>query len=180
MGTGKTTAAEYLQGRYGMKRIAFADSLKEIAKRVTPDGQIEKVRDRALLQFLGTEYFRTIDTEYWTKAWKAKAVKALELDLGVVNDDCRFSNEVGMIKAMGGTVVYLTLPDDLREGRITERDGSVTTGLKGHASENVSDLRFMCDTTLINDGSMECFRDNLDRLYEQVIKGKSLLKIDAA
>ena len=69
-GCGKTTAAQYLEREMGFTRISFADPLKDLVRHVTMDGCIDKVRDRGLLQFIGTDYYRTLDPDYWARQWK--------------------------------------------------------------------------------------------------------------
>jgi dephospho-CoA kinase len=176
MGAGKTTASNYLQSTYGFTRIAFADALKEKAVRITPDGRIDKVRDRALLQFLGTEYFRGIDQEYWINAWRETVQQTLFNESrgvappGVVTDDCRFANECAIIHALGGKLIYLTVTDAARHKRLAARDGKQVEGIKGHASEDVSDLRFQCDDIVVNNGSEAQLYAELDRVYSQLLK----------
>ena len=55
MGTGKTFLANLLIGQNDGQRISFADPIKEdvIKLHLTPDGKIDKARDRRVLQLYG-------------------------------------------------------------------------------------------------------------------------------
>lgn len=134
IGSGKTTVANYLCEKYAFTRISFAGPLKQIAARVTPDGKIDKMRDRALLQFLGTEYFRSIDPDYWVNQWVRRYNQLLASacftgqPLNIVVDDCRFLNEQRMLAEHEAIEVRITRPDRLRLAQATD-------GLKQHSSE---------------------------------------------
>lgn len=134
IGAGKTTVANYLCSKYGFTRISFADPLKQIAARVTPGGKIDKMRDRALLQFLGTEYFRSIDPDYWVNQWVRQYNQLLASacftgqPLNIVVDDCRFPNEQQMLAEHEAIEIRITRPDHLRLAQATD-------GLKQHSSE---------------------------------------------
>ncbi len=55
MASGKTTLSEHFIKKYNAQRVAFADGLKAdiIHYGLTPDGKIDKARDRKLLQDYG-------------------------------------------------------------------------------------------------------------------------------
>src|ERR1700722_19858778 len=55
MGAGKTALANALVKKHGGVRLAFGDKLKEevIELNLTPDGKIDKLRDRKVLQNFG-------------------------------------------------------------------------------------------------------------------------------
>jgi len=138
MGSGKTAAADILVNNYDFVRLSFAAPLKKVAEKITPDGRIDKVRDRALLQFLGTEYFRALDPDYWVKQWVKAVIERLELTHGecrIVADDCRFPNEVAAVKRLFGHEFYMEVGDDARLCRLAARDGVAAEGITGHSSE---------------------------------------------
>jgi len=139
LGSGKTAAAKYLATKYDFRVVSFATPLKEAAKKITPDGRIDKKRDRALLQFLGTEYFRGIDSEHWVKQFMATAESFVEHGLSVVTDDCRFPNEQAAVRKLGGFEVYINTPADKIGSLLLARDGEIAKGISGHASEAMND-----------------------------------------
>lgn len=163
-GTGKTTAAEYLIKEHGFTRISFADPLKDIAKRVTIDGRIDKARDRGLLQFLGTDYYRALDADYWVNQWKQYVTERIELTEGrarIVVDDCRFLNEECAIGFFGGRCAWIDGPTRIED----------FSGIQGHISEQ---LQFdpMNEYKMYNKGDLASFHHQLDtftHLIERVV-----------
>jgi hypothetical protein len=57
---------------------------------------------RVLLQRLGTEVMRKRDPDYWAKEWRAKAFQQVSLGRGVAAADCRFPNELEVMRRLGG------------------------------------------------------------------------------
>lgn len=125
-GCGKSTAADYLIRAHGFVRVKFSGPLKDMLRAIgLTDRHIEgdlKEEPCALLcgqtpryamQTLGTEWGRdTIDPALWQHLWHERAADVLDQGGRVVVDDCRFPNEAGAVRALGGTVVLL-------EGRAT-------------------------------------------------------------
>lgn len=132
-GAGKSTAAAYLEARYGFARVRFAGPLKAMVRAFlseagTPATEIERMVEgdrkqvsaselagrspRHVMQTLGTEWGRDlIHPDLWTMAWAAGARAALDRGApGVVVEDCRFPNEVDAVRALGGRVVRIIRP----------------------------------------------------------------------
>ena len=138
MGAGKTTVALTMCGMYPTFNIAsFAGPLKQTAMKITPDGRIDKARDRALLQFLGTDYFRKIDPDWWTKKFAVTTRNKMKLGADIVVDDCRFPNERAIVREMGGYNVFVLANKAQAAARQHERDGVIAAGITGHVSETV-------------------------------------------
>jgi hypothetical protein len=57
-----------------------------------------------LLQWWGTEYRRTQDSNYWVKAWKAAINPKAHI---VLVTDMRFLNEAAAVKSLGGATVQV-------------------------------------------------------------------------
>lgn len=156
---GKDTAAEVLI-EAGWKRIAFADSLREMLHALNPligRGQL-RVADivemngwteakkwseiRQLLQRLGTEAGRNILGEsIWIDTALAKVASPLT---NYVITDVRYPNEANAIRAMGGWI-----------GRIT-REG--TAPVNAHPSETALD-DYPWDWEFHNTGTVEDLRE---------------------
>ena len=127
--SGKSTAADFLTTR-GFKKQSFAEPLKEMVSGLTPDGKIDKARDRKLLQYLGTDYFRdTIDRDYWVKLMTDKLPQLLARH-SVVIDDVRFDNEAEAIKSLGGIIIHVS--------RVTPGSDVLTVKVIQDAMERVS------------------------------------------
>lgn len=105
---------------------------------------------RLILQWWGTEYRRAQDPDYWTKAWEQK-VRHFDLQsITVLVDDVRFMNELRTIKALGGRIVKI------------DRPGFSAAG--NHASETSLDGYGDWDGVILNDGSLEEFKERVGRL----------------
>lgn len=111
---------------------------------------------RRLLQWWGTEYRRTQDADYWTKAWGRK-IEQFDLDqVHVLIDDVRFMNELQVIKAHHGLIVKI------------ERPGFA--GANNHASETSLDEYQGWDRVLLNDGTLDEFKAKVARLAAQLMR----------
>lgn len=126
--SGKTTCSEFIANQFigNVKIYNFADPLKkDICINIlgltydqcygTDDQKNELVNcfwnnkqmtAREVMQFIGTDIFRTMQESVWTNATINKILRD-KLDLAIVAD-CRFPNEVESIKAVGGIVIKLT------------------------------------------------------------------------
>lgn len=114
-GAGKTTAAKYLEQRYGARRYTFAGPLKEFAGKVfgfTEEqlyGTQEQkemidprynVSPRWLLQKLGTEGFRGVfGEEFWIREL-FRRVDDQRPQVAVI-EDVRFQNEAHVTRSRG-------------------------------------------------------------------------------
>ncbi|MGK2944684.1 MAG: hypothetical protein ACSLFC_08090 [Desulfuromonadales bacterium] len=110
---------------------------------------------RRILQWWGTEYRRSEDPDYWTKAWGRK-IEQLDLKhMHVLIDDVRFMNELHVIKEHGGLIVKI------------ERPGF--DGANNHASETSLDAYHDWDRVLLNDGTLEEFEAKIEQLAAQLV-----------
>lgn len=96
---GKDTIANYLVDNYKAQKFSFAHALYDVARVVF--GMKEK--DGPLLQVLGTDVFRKRDQDIWVKTLYYK-LKDWQPSL-VVIPDCRFPNEVQMVRDLGGITI---------------------------------------------------------------------------
>jgi hypothetical protein len=126
--SGKTTCSEFIANQFigDVKIYNFADPLKkDICINIlgltydqcygTDDQKNELVNciwnnqqmtAREVMQFVGTDIFRTMQESVWTNATINKILND-QKDLAIVAD-CRFPNEVEAIKNVGGIVIKLT------------------------------------------------------------------------
>ena len=125
-GSGKTTAAKYLEKKHGAVRVSFAGPLKELAKRLydltdeqvygslkeEPDERLEElfgdegVTPRRVLQLLGNQAREIIGRDVWIRAAMNECAKHR---LAVI-DDCRYVNEAEAVAAVGGLVIKIEAP----------------------------------------------------------------------
>jgi hypothetical protein len=122
--SGKSTIADYLVKEYGYQRIKFADPLKDMLRAIGLSyAEIEGDRKedsckllggkspRWAMQSLGTEWGRTlISPTLWVDIWEARATASLAKSTPVVVDDCRFQNELDVVRRIGGKSLHIIRP----------------------------------------------------------------------
>lgn len=168
-GSGKSTAIRILKEEYSPFKITttvkFAEVLYEMQEVLykmiepvyyRPD---DFIKDRKLLQFLGTEFGRSLDKNLWVKLWIDK-VKSFPNHYTIVCDDCRFDNEAEAVKALGGVIIRIDRPDNGAHAQ-----GG--TGITNHASEQGINPALI-DYTIVNNGTLEEFKDSLCKVLEQI------------
>ena len=170
---GKSTAANYLEEKYGFVRHNMKDALVAEVKQNFPDLLAEIVRQlelrrsefeivpwtvdrlfvdkpplmRALLQNYGTEVRRRDNDNYWVNRWDTIARNTGLFRSNLVTDDVRFKNEAQAVIDRGGILIRLTRPD-------------ITTG-GSHRSE-IEQLEIIADYTI------ECEPGGQESLYAQL------------
>lgn len=134
-GSGKDTVATMLVESYQFKQFAFADNLKKaiciifgweeaLLKGITVESRIwreqvdpywEKelnrpgLTPRKVMQWIGTDVLREhFDDGIWIKSLKKQLITA---KTNVVISDCRFPNEIDMVKNLGGIVIRVNRKD---------------------------------------------------------------------
>ena len=132
---------------------------------------------RALLQYWGTEYRRGQNEDYWVDKFETTVRQYGQEHCSVVTDDCRFPNEKAKVLAMHGQIVWVNTPPDKIYDNLFNRDGTVNTGIVGHASEADNDP---------NDPSISYILDNTkdlahlewrtDLMIESMLRENSTLR----
>jgi len=147
--SGKDTAAAYLVKNYGFTRIAFADPLKRAAAILLNRYEWEMRGDhgfdreailpewgfttRDFLQRFGTEAMRNnFGADFWVRHMRTRLRPGARYAI----TDCRFPNEVNLVRDLGGVVVRVVRP-----------------GCVG--SSHVSDQPVSCDAIIVNDGDLQ-------------------------
>jgi dephospho-CoA kinase len=203
MGAGKDTVASMLEGR---KPVAFASELKRLATTLRSEGAEktyayaktlfdeepedllvalhtfakttkDSVKDRRLLQSLGTDYCRKHDPNIWIKALKRR----MEPNENYVITDCRFPNEFNAFPDF--VSVHLVCDDENRHSRISLRDGvardPVMEGIRdNHESEKYVDaLAERCVLWLDTSCGLEELRSrvkNMDLEVERMLLARAV------
>lgn len=173
MGVGKSTAIALLKQKHErVHLVKFAQPLYDMQEYIY--SRIDSVhsrpesfvKDRKLLQWLGTEWGRdTISTNLWVDIWKAE-VKRLYIEdpqALIVCDDCRFDNEATTVKEMGGVVVKLV------SDKVKER--GIATGIANHASESGINEKLI-DYIVTNNDTIEEFKISLGHVYRAINRNK--------
>jgi hypothetical protein len=141
MGVGKSTAAEvikhYVKSRLDKEvaLVKFAQPLYDMQEYIyqrissiyTRDTSF--VKDRRLLQWLGTEWGRnSISKSLWCDLWEAEAAKQVEQGKVVICDDVRFENEAERFINPSTRLICIT--SNTTQDRIDTK-----AGLANHESE---------------------------------------------
>ena len=172
-GCGKDTAAAHLVKTHGFVRVAFADTIRQVALAIDPyvhffrlseivdlygwDKAKRQPEVRRLLQVIGTEAGRDFHgADVWVDRTFA-AIKQLGPDQPVVITDVRFDNEARRLRTFGGRLVRIR--------RQTDNHDAVL----GHRSETES-AKLNSDHYLPNDGSITELHRRLDRLVDRLDK----------
>lgn len=159
---GKDTIANYLRDSHGYTQVAFADALKDICgvlfdfnydqlygcSKEVPDSHWFGITPRTILQYVGTEIFRTYDEAFWIKCVENKINRKKGL---YVISDVRFQNELDMIKQHRGCVIRVVRPN------------IVTSDL--HSSET-NILSFSVKYEIINNGTVEELYRSVDAVLD--------------
>lgn len=96
---------------------------------------------RHYLQWLGTEFGRELESEFWIKVFKTK----IDPNKNYVCGDVRFDNEASTIRDLGGSVVMISRPT------------TTNTNIDTHASEQ---LNLTADYTIVNT-DLELFKNDV-------------------
>lgn len=160
IGSGKSSAAEYLEWRHHFHRVRFAAGLKDMlralglnefeiegSQKERPCEMLGGRTPRHAMQTLGDWGRDIITSRLWVNAWIA-AVNKLPAGVPVVAEDCRFPNEVDAIRSYGNTSAIIRI---------------VRSGASSTAAGHISELQtFPADITIRNDGSPEELHAALD------------------
>jgi dephospho-CoA kinase len=159
LGSGKTSAANFLIDNYGYTRLSLADPIKEIMKEYLDIKDKRDPRYRKTAQMIGTDWFRSVDPLVWVKYLLKRAFRAK--DRKIICDDVRFENEANSLLNNNWLLLYLDCPLEVRKQRCINRDGVFDDATVNHPSETgVDDIikRFGANLNLITiDASSSMF-----------------------
>lgn len=185
--SGKTTAALYLEQKYGIERKHIAEPLRAmlavllkanglssemITRYLTGDLKEQVIPELGVTSrqaqiTLGTEWGREkISQDLWANTWG----RGVTADDNIMNDSVRFVNEETVIKKLGGFTIMIqrpgTRPAAFKWGKIGaflyDKFG-VMLGV--HDSERTDRLK--PDFIIHNDGSLETLYADLDLAMEK-------------
>jgi hypothetical protein len=153
--SGKDTLASILVERYGYRRVAFADAIREFIYEVNPmvscsptgylkdlvnlvgwDNAKQEPQVRRLLQDLGVAARKLIDEDIWVKV----ALRSVSPGDRVVITDVRFENEAKHISELGGQLWRVKRPG--------------VEAVNAHISETQMD-GYKVDQIFLNNGSID-------------------------
>ena len=210
IGSGKDTVAKMLVEK-GAVQDSFASPLKDLCASVfgwprdmlqgdtiesrdfreTPDMYwtrklgIDQFTPRLAVQLLGTEIMRThFNQDIWLDSLEYRIRKNEQQDTMVVVSDCRFKNELDLIKKLNGIVIHV-IRDELPEwyetavhankGSVPAKHTMETRFAKVHASE-WKWVGYDFDFVIQNSGTLEELQAEVDSVYADMKNRKSKLK----
>jgi hypothetical protein len=153
---GKDTIGEHLVSSYGYRRYAFADKVKELARRapINWNGEKDEV-GRTTLQDLGNNVREVLGEDTWIHVLERLVYGGEKVPALVVITDIRYTNEADWVRAQGGQVWKV-----IRRGTPTDTPAS------NHVSEtSVDEIR--PDVIVPNVGSIE----DLHWVVDEILKG---------
>ena len=150
MRAGKDTAAEYLVEKFGGQIIKFADPLYWIQSYAQEITGFPRIKDRQMLQWLGTEWGRTKDPDIWVKILLRRIQKSKG---NIFVTDVRFENEVELLRKNGFKIVQILATDEIRSAR-----GAT---LETHISEQFARSFETPDIRFENNGTKEEYYEKL-------------------
>lgn len=185
-GSGKTTFSKIATEKFNFVELSFAAPLKNIVSQLfcwnrqrldgnTSDDRIwretidEKwssllnIADfspRRALQIFGTEVGRQISDRLWIEILRER-INSQPLDKCIVISDCRFKNELELIKDMGGQTISIN--------RFTTE--SIVGNSPQHASEQMQAVDNY-DFNLDNSGTLEDFERKISDFLQDLISEK--------
>lgn len=128
-----------------------------------------KLKDRKLLQIIGTDVGRDLDKDIWVDRLifdiliVEKTRNILKLPrVNYISADVRFVNEHRALQQAGWIGIYLDVSDEIRIKRLNQRDSTAQLETLNHASETALD-EFKHELISIDaSGSLKDMLDNLD------------------
>lgn len=194
-GSGKDTVATMMVNEFKFVHHSFADNLKKalciifgwdfiLLQGSTPESRIwreqvdvywEKelnkpgLTPRKVLQWVGTDVMRDhFDDGIWIKSLKKKLITSSD---HIVISDCRFPNEIDMIRSIGGIVIRV-VRDEPSWKPLYDQVKDIDTLYKEHGIHP-------CETALVaydnydyvikNDGTLEELHEKIDIMMTDIL-----------
>jgi len=158
---GKTSAAKFINEKYGYPIFSFADALKEMivtAGMATPEEvyQSKPENVRWLLQKIGTDIIRNqINPNFWVDKMTDKIINCKEKI--IIIDDIRFLNERKFVLDFNGVLIKII------RNNVYNNDT--------HQSEIEIDL-LDCNHILLNNGSLDKLKYSTLKLINLILEEK--------
>ena len=157
--SGKNSVCEIIKNHYNDLKVinlAYADTLKDYAMKITSGDGSEETKPRELLQNLGVELIKTHIDDSMLVRRMVEDIKVYSYFYDVITiSDARFPNEIDTIKDNFSNVISIRV---LRDGK-----NDLTKKKKKHATEIAMNDYSNYDYVINNN-------DTLENLEKEVIK----------
>lgn len=172
MGSGKSTATEYLREKYGAVTFRFSDMLRDILKRV----QVEPLRGN--LQALST-FLRQNFSENIMSRVLAQDVEASDAQF-IITEGIRRPSDIEYLAQLPGFVlVALQVDERTRYERIATRRENPDDAHKTweqfqkegqqEAEQKIKEIMRMAQYQIDNNGTKENLRQQIDAIMEKIV-----------
>jgi hypothetical protein len=170
-GSGKDSAAEFLNKQYGGQVTSFAEPLYQMMYACQDIMGIKRHKDRVFLTTMG-DYFRNINPTIFVDRAMAVSYAINSAGINVYLSDGRYENELNAAKAEGFYLIQLVASDAKRQ----ERRPEDTANADSHSSENGYPDDYEFDTTITNNGTLEELYQALEEaIANLIIEGKHVI-----
>ena len=202
IGSGKNTVAQYLATK-GCIPTSFAGPLKDLCasifgwERELLEGETEESRQfsesvdlywskqlsipeftpRLALQLIGTDVMRNhFHENIWINSLEYRVKKLHHKNQCVVISDCRFRNEVDLIKKVGGTIILVQRAEKPEWFEIALRANQGDAVAKHIMNRDFKDVHSSewdwigseIDFTINNDGTLEELYASIDNIIDKL------------
>ena len=178
---GKDTFGRIAVVDYNFVRLAFADNVKELAKKVFPDEFKDNSKPVELLQWFGNT-MRQHDPEVWIKQLD-KDIKVMEAydneyctTTDIVITDVRYPNEVEFLRNRGFKIIFVYSPLEDIITRCTATEADFKPELLQHESERmayeatVKGRAEWADLTVCNVDTIEEYEEMVHCIIQDLIR----------
>ena len=177
-GSGKDTVADILEQDYNALHVSTSDIVRE--KSMERHGSIER---NPYLQETATYYRKEFGGDYFAReAYKRFEKEADQYSAGVITG-IRSLGEARAIHELGGILVQVDAPIEIRYERMVSRkrdqetqmtleefkasEAKERTGSDDDASFNIDKIGEMADIKIMNDGTLEQFKEKVHKLAKE-------------
>ncbi len=162
---GKDTTAIAIRKAYKDKKVinlAYANYIKEFAKKISNWDGKEETKPRELLQTLGTDIVRDkIDKDFFVKRL-CDDIRVYSYYFDIITiSDARFPNEIDIPKNLFDNVISIKVVRNHFESPLTLKQ-------QNHATETALDNYNDFDFVLMNDGTIEDLEVKVEQLVKKV------------
>ncbi|MDF3141158.1 MULTISPECIES: hypothetical protein [unclassified Streptomyces] len=151
-GADDISVAERVSQRMRVDAATARSAVEKCILAQTPDHP-HRMPSRSLLQWWGTDVRRREDPLYWLRRMSSR-VDELAADEAAFVTDCRYPEELMLLRAAGFRTVRIQVPEQLRRLRILERDGFLDPATDRHATETSIGPDIAHDVTVDNTGDL--------------------------
>ncbi len=161
---GKDTAVDHLLKLHGGIRLSFAAALYDILYCAQDICGFPRQKDRAFLQYIGTEWARNQNPDVWVDIIRRK-ILAEPPTTPIFISDVRFPNEIQMLQSLNFTLVNITRDENDRLEAFATAAPTAIVGSTAHASETaLAGKADVWDRKIENNGTFREFFAKIEEL----------------